>query len=85
MPNWWNKSELHFKYGVQNSVYDLNAYRPADFVLVDGSVGQLGNEIHGQPCTPPIKKLFASFDNLAVDRFCAPYLGLNPQVIAYLN
>jgi len=85
LPNWWNKSELHFKYGVQSSVYDLNLYRPTNFVLVDASVGQTGNEIHGQACKPPIKKLFAGFDNLEVDRACAPYLKLDPISISYLN
>jgi len=83
LPNWWNKSELHFKYGVQDSIYDLNLYRPADFVLVDASIGQMGNEIHGPPCRPPLKKLFAGFDNLEVDRFCAPFLNLNPNSIPY--
>lgn len=85
LPRWWNKSELHYKYGVQESVYDLNLYRPSDFILVDGSIGQMGNEIHGPPCRPPIKKLFAGFDNLEVDRFCAPYLNLDPNSIPYLN
>lgn len=85
LPRWWSKSELHYKYGVQESVYDLNLYRPSDFVLVDASIGQLGNEIHGSPCRPPIKKLFAGFDNLEVDRFCAPYLNLDPNSIPYLN
>lgn len=85
MPNWWNKSELHFKYGVQDSIYDLNLYRPSDFVLVDASIGQMGNEIHGPPCRPPLKKLFAGFNNLEVDRFCAPFLNLDPSQIPYLN
>lgn len=85
LPRWWNKSELHYKYGVQSSIYDLNLYRSSDFVLVDASVGQVGNEIHGPPCTPPLKKLFAGFDNLEVDRFCAPYLNLDPKAIPYLN
>ena len=84
-PNWWNKSELHHKYGVQKAVYDLNLYRPADFVLVDGSIGQTGNEIHGFPCQPPIKKLIAGFDNLKVDCFCASLLNLDPTQISYLN
>jgi len=85
LPRWWNKSELHYKYGVQESIYDLNLYRPADFVLVDGSLGQMGNEIHGPPCRPPLKKLFAGFDNLEVDCFCAPFLNLDPKSIPYLN
>lgn len=81
----WSKSELHFKYGVQKSVHDLNLYRSADFVLVDASIGQIGNEITGKPCNPPIKKLFAGFDNLAIDRFCASFLDLDPRGIPYLN
>lgn len=85
MPNWWNKSELHFKYGVQEAVYDLNLYYPADFVLVDASIGQKGNEIHGSSCRPPLKKLFAGFDNLEIDRFCAPFLDLDPNSIPYLS
>lgn len=84
-PNWWNKSELHFRYGVHQSIYDLNLYRPADFILVDASIGQTGNEIHGPACNPPIKKLFAGFDNSEVDRFCVPYLDLDPASIPYLN
>lgn len=84
-PNWWNKSELHFKYGVQESIYDLNLYRPSDFVLVDASIGQVGNEIHGKPCNPPLKKLIAGEDNFEVDRFCAPLLDLEPDAIPYLN
>lgn len=85
MPNWWNKSELHYKYGVQNAVYDLNLYRPSGFVLVDASTGQMGNEIHGPPCRPPLKKLIAGFDNLEVDNFCAPFLGLDSSHIPYLK
>lgn len=82
---WWNKSELHFKYTVQKSVYDLNLYRPSDFVLVDASIGQIGNEITGNPCSPPIKKLIAGFDNFEVDRYVTPYLNLDPIAIPYLN
>jgi len=85
LPGWWNKSELHYKYGVQNSVYDLNLYQPANFVLVDASIGQKGNEIHGYPCQPPLKKLIAGFDNKEVDWFCAPLLDLDPRKIPYLN
>ncbi len=85
LPHWWNKSELHFKYGVQESIWDLNLYAPVDFVLVDASIGQKGNEIHGTPCNPPIKKLIAGFNNFEVDRYCAPLLDLDPQGIPYLN
>lgn len=80
-----SKSELHFLYGVHPSIYDLNLYCRSDFVLVDASIGQKGNEIHGCACNPPIKKLIAGFDNLQIDKYCAPFLGLDPKKITYLN
>jgi uncharacterized protein (DUF362 family) len=80
---WWNKSELHL-FGVHKSIIDLNNYIKSDFVLVDASVGQKGNEITGPACQPPIKKLIAGFDALEVDRFCVPLLRHDPKEIPYL-
>jgi len=84
-PHWWNKSELHFRYGVAKSVWDLNLHRKTDFVLVDATVGQVGNEIEGKAKNPPIGMLVAGFDNLAVDRVCAPMIGVRVEDVPYLN
>lgn len=81
---WWNKSELH-RFGVHESIIDLNRYQKSDFILVDASVGQKGNEVTGEPFQPPIKKLIAGFDALAIDKFCAPLLGHQPENIPYLK
>jgi uncharacterized protein (DUF362 family) len=81
---WWNKSELHL-FGVHKAIIDLNNYVKSDFVLVDASIGQRGNEINGFACQPAIKKLIAGFDAMEIDRFCAPLLGHEPDEIPYLN
>ena len=82
--DFWSKRDLH-QGGAHKAIWDLNLCRPADFVLVDASVGQRGHVLSGEPCDPPLKKLFAGIDNLEVDREAAPYLGLNPTTIPYLN
>jgi len=81
---WWNKSELHF-FGVNQSIIDLNRYIKTHFNLVDASLGQLGGEVRGFPCQPPLGKIIAGFDPKAVDIACAPLLGLSPAEIVYLN
>ena len=82
--SWWNKSELHI-FGVHRAIIDLNHYVKSDFILVDASVGQKGNEINGSPCQPPIKKLIAGFDTFEVDRFASRLLGHDPSKIEYLK
>ncbi|MDH4358544.1 MAG: DUF362 domain-containing protein [Candidatus Berkelbacteria bacterium] len=83
--DYWSKNELHSKYGVMKAIWDLNLYRPSDFVLVDASIGQKGSEVYGEPCKTPIKKLFAGYNNFEVDRYCAPYLGIDPNKVEYLT
>jgi len=80
---WWNKSELHFL-GVSRAIVDLYHYLQPDFNLVDASIGQLQHEIHGQPAQPPLGKIIAGKEAKAVDRVCAPLLGLSVDAIDYL-
>lgn len=81
---WWNKSELHFL-GVNRAIVDLYHYLQPDFNLVDASIGQFQHEIHGQPAHPPLGKIIAGQDAKAVDRACAPLLGLSVDAISYLT
>lgn len=80
---WWNKSELHL-FGVHETIIDLNSYIHFDFNLVDASVGQNENEVHGFPFNPPIGKIIAGNSAKEVDYACAPFLRLNPKKIKYL-
>jgi len=81
---WWNKSELH-RFGVHESIHDLNLYVKSNFVLVDASIGQIGSEISGPPCQPPLGKVIAGFDAKEVDKVCAGLLGHKIEEIKYLN
>jgi len=81
---WWNKSELHAK-GVNKSIVKLNQLIKFDFNIVDGSVGQRGNEVYGTPCNPPIGKIIAGFDVKEVDKECAKLLQIDPGKIDYLG
>lgn len=81
---WWNKSELHF-FGVHQSIYDLNLYVKSNFILVDASIGQKGNEIIGPACQPPIKKIIAGYNIVKIDKFCSKLLGHKPEDIDYLK
>jgi len=81
--DWWNKSELH-AIGIIKSIVQLNQLIKFGFNLVDGSVGQRGNEVRGRPCSPPIGKIVAGFDAKQVDKACAQLLQLDPETIPYL-
>jgi len=64
---------------------DLNRYRQPDLSLVDASVGMADSHLGGRQCDPPVKKLIAGFDPVAVDRAAAGHLGLNWQDIGHLK
>ncbi len=81
---WWNKNELH-SYGVNETIVDLNNYIKFNFNIVDASIGQLGSEIRGHACSPPVSKIVAGFDPEQVDKACAPLLGLKLEEIKYLS
>lgn len=81
---WWNKSELHFL-GVNETIFDLNNYIKFSFNIIDGSVGQRGNEIDGSPCLPPLRKIIAGDNPQEVDIESAKILGIDPETVKYLN
>ncbi|MBS0014212.1 MAG: DUF362 domain-containing protein [Desulfobacterales bacterium] len=79
----WNKAALHSR--LQEAISDLNCYRQPDFSLVDASVGMADSHLGGRQCDPPVGKLIAGFDPVAVDRAAAGLLGLNWQDIGHLK
>lgn len=84
LTNYWSKSKLHV-HGVHESIFDLNLHCPISLAVVDASIGQKGNEIHGQAVKPPLKKMIAGFDAVAVDSFCSSLLGHDWKSIKYLK
>lgn len=79
----WSKCDLHVL-GVHESIYDLNLYKKPELTICDGKIGQKEQEIDGKPCNPPINKIFASYDPVAIDSFVAKLFGYNWEEIKYL-
>ena len=79
----WKKAVFHGK--MHQSIVDLNKYRTPDLSLMDATVGMPDFHLGGPHCDPPINKLVAGFDPLAVDRRSAELLGLDWRSIAHLR
>lgn len=79
----WKKSSCHS--AVDQAVWELNRYRPPDLSLMDARVGLADFHLGGPRCDPPIGKMLAGFDPVAVDRQGAGLLGLDWRSIPYLQ
>jgi len=79
----WKKAVFHGR--MHESIVDLNAYRTADLSLMDATVGMPDFHLGGAHCDPPLGKLIAGFDPIAVVRRGAELLGLRWQTIAHLR
>lgn len=78
----WKKSAFHRQ--LHQAILDLNRYiRPA-LTLMDARTGLASFHLGGPECNPPIGKLLAGFDPLAVDRQAAVWLGLDWRKIPHL-
>lgn len=74
-----NNSELH------EAIVELNKYRKADLVLMDATVGMAEAHIWGPECDPPVNKIVAGFDVVAVDAVGCELLGRNWRKIKHVQ
>jgi uncharacterized protein (DUF362 family) len=79
----WKKSFFHTD--VHQAIRELNSYRTPDLSLVDASVGLADFHLGGRRCEPPVGKILAGIDPVAVDRMGAELLGLDWESIPYLQ
>ncbi|WP_028572026.1 DUF362 domain-containing protein [Desulfonatronum lacustre] len=79
----WKKSALHAD--MQRSIYELNRYRAPDLAIIDASVGLAEYHLGGATCSPPVNKLVAGFDPVAVDAVGAGLLGLDWRSIGHIR
>lgn len=79
----YKKSRFHGQ--LQESIADLVAYRTPDLTVMDATVGLSQYHLGGPECDPPVGKLLASFDSLALDRTAAGLLGLDWRSIGHLR
>ena len=61
----WGKSSFHTN--LDEAVFDLNRYRTPDFTVIDAAVGMARAHLWGPTCSPPVGKIVASYDPVAVD------------------
>ena len=79
----WRKSAFHRR--MQRSVFELNCYRKPDLALLDASVGLAEYHLGGPTCEPPVGKLVAGFDPVAVDACGAGLLGVDWREIGHIR
>jgi len=78
----WKKAAFHKN--MQQAIVDLNRYRSPDLSVMDASIGLSDYHLGGRHCSPPIGKIIAGFDPVAVDRKAAGLLGLDWSTIPHL-
>ncbi len=80
---YWKKSAFHAR--MHEAVYELNRYRKPDLALIDGSVGLAGHHLGGPPCDPPVGRVVAGFDPVAVDAAGCGLLGIDWRTIGHVR
>ncbi len=79
----WKKSAFHRH--MHRSIFELNLYRKPDLSIIDASVGMAEYHLGGPTCDPPVGKLVAGFDPVAVDAAGAELLGFDWRQIEHIR
>ena len=79
----WGKSSFHSK--LDEAVFDLNRYRTPDFTVVDAAVGMARAHLWGPTCSPPVRKIFTSYDPVAVDAYGTALLKKSWKDIGHIR
>ena len=79
----WKKSAFHEQ--MQTSIFELNRYRKPDLAFIDATIGQAEHHLGGPTCDPPVNKLLAGFDPVAVDAVGAQLLGIPWQQVGHIK
>jgi len=78
----WKKSAFHKR--MHESIFELNHYRKPDLALIDASIGMAEYHLGGPTCDPPVGKLIAGFDPVAVDAVGAGLLDYDWRQIPHI-
>lgn len=79
----WKKSAFHAR--MHEAIFELNRYRRPDLAIIDGSVGLAQHHLGGPACDPPVGKIVAGFDPVAVDAGGAALLGRDWRQVEHLR
>lgn len=79
----WPKNLLHW-HGIHESILDICATVPVNFVIADGIIAMEGNgPLQGSPRN--FNRVILSDDPVAADATCSRLMGIDPTRIVYLN
>lgn len=79
----WKKSFFHKS--MHRSVFELNLYRTPDLSIIDATMGMAEYHLGGRTCDPPVNRIVAGFDPVAVDACGAGLLGLSWRDIPHIS
>lgn len=79
----WKKSAFHQQ--MQTSIFELNRYRKPDLAFIDATVGLSDYHLGGPTCDPPVNKLVAGFDPVAVDAAGSELLGIPWRQVGHIK
>ncbi|MFP4110408.1 MAG: DUF362 domain-containing protein [Desulfonatronovibrio sp.] len=79
----WKKSLFHTR--MHSSIFELNMYRKPDLSIIDASVGMAEYHLGGRICDPPVNRIVAGFDPVAVDSSGAGLLGLSWKDVPHIR
>jgi uncharacterized protein (DUF362 family) len=79
----WGKSSFHRQ--LDEAVFDLNRYRSPDFSIIDAAVGMAQAHLWGPTCNPPVNRIVASYDPVAVDAYGTSLLGKSWEGVGHIR
>lgn len=79
----WGKASFHRQ--IEEAIFDLNRYRTPDFTLLEASIGMAQAHLWGPHCNPPINKICASYDPVAIDAYGTELLGRSWKDIGHIR
>lgn len=79
----WKKSAFHDR--IHEAIADLNRYRTPDFTLLDATIGMARAHLWGPTCNPPVNRLAAGYDPVAMDAYGTALLGRRWSDIGHIS
>lgn len=79
----WKKASFH--HDIHPAIFNLNRYRTPDFTLLDATIGMAEAHLWGAHCNPPINKIVAGYDPVAIDAYGCTLLGKDWRKIGHIT
>ncbi len=83
----YKKAKLHGRTNdeLQHYIFELNQYRKPDLCVLDATVGMATAHLWGPQCDPPVNKILASADCVAIDACGAQLLGFDWRSVGHIR